>query len=543
MGRGKSKRLAGAQSGAGSGGDKSTRINDVHRKSPSAKGLPNVRSNTTIRRLEMYGKKAIRDQNGKITGGEYMSSVPEAGKVARIQPNRRWFGNTRTIGQKELHQFRQEMSKQVKDTYSVVLKQRKIPMALLNDEDRQKTAQMNLLSIESYDQVFGKKATRKRPKIAETDLSSLISRVEQLNESYDKDKDADAWRDKTNDEKDLVRHKVFEKGQSKRIWGELYKVIDASDVLVQVLDVRDPMGTRSTHVEAYMRKNTPHKHLIFVLNKCDLVPTWVTAKWVQKLSEEYPTMAFHASINNPFGKGALIQLLRQFGALHHERQQVSIGFIGYPNVGKSSIINTLRKKKVCKVAPIPGETKVWQYITLFKRIFLIDCPGVVPYNVTEQDSESEIILKGVVRIENIDDPVPHVEEVVKRVEPRYISQIYGIEKWTDYIDFLSQLAQNRGKLLKGGEFDLINTARIVLHDWQRGRLPWFSLPPGALTREEMSSEITSIADSNSSLTVEINQQLDELSMTHDFESQIAGDFVSEDEIESDVDLEEQIKNE
>jgi len=69
-------------------------------------------------------------------------------------------------------------------------------------------------------------------------------------------------------------------------------------------------------------------------------------------------LAFHASITNPFGKGALIQLLRQFGKLHGDQKQISIGLIGYPNVGKSSIINTLKKKKVCKVAPIPGETKV-----------------------------------------------------------------------------------------------------------------------------------------------------------------------------------------
>ena len=89
------------------------------------------------------------------------------------------------------------------------------------------------------------------------------------------------------------------------------------------------------------------------------------ARWVKILSKEYPTLAFHASITNPFGKGALIQLLRQFGRLHGDQKQISIGLIGYPNVGKSSIINTLKKKKVCKVAPIPGETKV--------PIPLLDC--------------------------------------------------------------------------------------------------------------------------------------------------------------------------
>ena len=67
-----------------------------------------------------------------------------------------------------------------------------------------------------------------------------------------------------------------------------------------------------------------------------------------------------------------------------DKRQISVGVIGYPNCGKSSVINSLMGKKCCKVAPIPGETKVWQYITLMKRIFLIDCPGVV-YNVGDDE--------------------------------------------------------------------------------------------------------------------------------------------------------------
>ena len=134
--------------------------------------------------------------------------------------------------------------------------------------------------------------------------------------------------DETNIEKEAPRHSIFEKGQSKRIWGELYKVIDSSDVLIQVLDARDPMGTRSARLENYLAKNAPHKHLIFVLNKCDLVPTWVSSRWVRVLSETRPTLAFHASITNSFGKAALIQLLRQFGSLHKDRQQISVGFVG-----------------------------------------------------------------------------------------------------------------------------------------------------------------------------------------------------------------------
>ena len=76
------------------------------------------------------------------------------------------------------------------------------------------------------------------------------------------------------------------------------------------------------------------------------VPSWVTKRWLHYLSREFPTLAFHASLTNPFGKGALLSLLRQLARLRSDKQAVSVGFVGYPNVGKSSVINTLRTKKV-----------------------------------------------------------------------------------------------------------------------------------------------------------------------------------------------------
>lgn len=72
----------------------------------------------------------------------------------------------------------------------------------------------------------------------------------------------------------------------------------------------------------------------------------MTKRWLSFLSKEYPTLAFHASVTNPFGKGSLLGLLRQLNRLHSDKKFISVGFIGYPNVGKSSVINTLRTKKV-----------------------------------------------------------------------------------------------------------------------------------------------------------------------------------------------------
>lgn len=85
---------------------------------------------------------------------------------------------------------------------------------------------------------------------------------------------------------------------------------------------------------------------------------FIKARYIQHLTPRYPTIAFHASPNHSFGKGSLIQLLRQFSQLHSDKKQISVGFVGYPNVGKSSVINTLKSGKVCTVAPVPGETKV-----------------------------------------------------------------------------------------------------------------------------------------------------------------------------------------
>jgi nuclear GTP-binding protein len=253
-------------------------------------------------------------------------------------------------------------------------------------------------------------------------------------------------------------------------------VIDSSDVIIQVLDARDPNGTRCPHLEKHLSTERKTKQLIFILNKCDLVPPWVTARWVRDLSKIKPTLAFHSSITNPFGKGSLIQLLRQFSELHKDKKQISVGFVGYPNVGKSSIINTLRAKKVCRVAPLPGETKVWQYITLYKRIFLIDCPGVV---YPSGDTETEIVLKGVVRVQNIEDATEHIPTVLQRVRADFLIRAYGITNWEDSTDFLNQYAKKTGKLLKGGEGDVNTCAKMILQDWQRGKIPYFVPPPSS----------------------------------------------------------------
>ncbi|KIN02330.1 hypothetical protein OIDMADRAFT_41442 [Oidiodendron maius Zn] len=436
------------------------------------------------------GGKEVHNAAGKITQAAAFQSreLPKA----RIEPNRKWFTNSRVISQEALSSFREAMAERASDPYSVLLKSNKLPMTLIRDgqgKDGIKQHQAKMaVEASPFGDIFGPKAQRKRVKLG---VSSLVDLAEDSVKSHDN------YLDRLEEQKLLsgnsgseqvgeaaaadegyitsAREAIFSKGQSKRIWNELYKVIDSSDVVIHVLDARDPLGTRCRSVEKYIKEEAPHKHLIFVLNKCDLVPTKVAAAWVRYLSKDYPTLAFHASITNSFGKGSLIQLLRQFSSLHSDRKQISVGFIGYPNTGKSSIINTLRKKKVCTVAPIPGETKIWQYITLMKRIYLIDCPGVVPPN--NSDTPQDILLRGVVRVENVENPEQYIPAVLAKTKPQHMERTYQIKGHKDHIEFLELLARKGGRLLHGGEPDVDGVAKMVLNDFLRGKIPWFTPPP------------------------------------------------------------------
>ena len=489
-----------------------------------------MRSAETINRLKMYNGKAVRNKGGKIIGGAFMMKDRAGdreitGETGRIAPDRRWFGNTRVVDPKQLDTFRQEMTEKVADPYSVVLKRKKLPMGLLREAtESEAPPNQAFLEQEPFEHAFGSKSRRKKVKldqlfmartaeqkkdapkqkggraevVAQSDqvdeadaYSKLLNVAQKSHETYEsintregivpwgRDSNLEATEGENVDWRHEKKDDLFLKGQSKRIWGEFFKVVDCSDVVLHVIDARNVPGTRCTMIERHIRDNASHKHLVFVLNKIDLVPNWVAKRWMGELAKDRPTIAFHSSMTHAFGKGALISLLRQFGKLHEEKKQISVGVIGYPNVGKSSVINTLISKKSCKVAPVPGETKIWQYITLFKRISLIDCPGVVVD--TAGDSETDSVLKGVVRAERLETPEDFIQAVTERVKREHIAAQYKLSKeqakWETPIELLETIATRSGRLLKGGEPCIRSAAIMMINDFQRGRLPHYVAPP------------------------------------------------------------------
>ena len=162
-------------------------------------------------------------------------------------------------------------------------------------------------------------------------------------------------------------------------------MVEASDVLLEVLDARDPMGYRVKGLEQSLLEMG--KKVVIVLNKADLVPKSVVEGWIKVIQREYPCLAFKAqgssyakNIDNEtmLASGEdVIQLLKNYSRSKDIKTTITVGVIGYPNVGKSSLINALKRSKVCKVGATPGVTTTGQEVHLDKNIRLIDCPGVV----------------------------------------------------------------------------------------------------------------------------------------------------------------------
>ncbi|KAL2993510.1 hypothetical protein AAZX31_10G115900 [Glycine max] len=280
---------------------------------------------------------------------------------------------------------------------------------------------------------------------------------------------------------------------------DLVKVIEASDVLLEVLDARDPLGTRCVDIEKMVMKSGPDKRLVLLLNKIDLVPKEALEKWLKYLREELPTVAFKCStqqqrsnLSDCLGADTLIKLLKNYSRSHEViKKSITVGLIGLPNVGKSSLINSLKRSHVVNVGSTPGLTRSMQEVHLDKNVKLLDCPGVVMPK--SQENDASVVLKNCKRIEKLDNPINPVKEILKLCPPEQLVTHYkiGSFKLGDVDDFLLKVGTVRGKLKKGGIVDINAAARIVLHDWNEGKIIYYTMPPNRDQGEPSEANIVS----------------------------------------------------
>jgi nuclear GTP-binding protein len=284
------------------------------------------------------------------------------------------------------------------------------------------------------------------------------------------------------------------------------QVVAASDVVLEVLDARDPIGSRVHQLENLVLDEMAAKKIVLVLNKADLVPPEVRTGWLKYLRRQLPCLLFksstqeqrshlgqttseaalNASTSECYGAESLMQLLKNYSRnVGGSKTRITVGVVGYPNVGKSSLINSLKRARVCKTGAQPGVTTSLQQVHLDSNIVLIDSPGVVFSTHSDQDS---MILQNCVRIEQLDDPVRAVEAIYGQVSPSVVMSALDLtETPTSAEDLLRILAQRRGKVLKGGLLDIPSAARAVLMDWNKGKIPFYRPVPETLEDDSKDS--------------------------------------------------------
>ncbi|KAG2155249.1 P-loop containing nucleoside triphosphate hydrolase protein [Suillus bovinus] len=304
---------------------------------------------------------------------------------------------------------------------------------------------------------------------AEPTLSSLAALASEAQEAVDQDAASYACSSQKTKEQ-IRRHYVR----------MLHKVIDESDIVILVLDARDPEGCRSRLVEEEVRRRESEgKKLVFVLNKIDLVSKENAQQWLRYFRHSTPTLPFRSASSNQrsnLSSTTAPGLMRLLKAFKPSSQSITVGVVGFPNVGKSSLINSLKRSKACAVAAQPGHTKDLQSVQLERGIKIIDSPGVV-FDEDDSSQKGSILLRNVVKVEDMEDPIAVVEEILARTEHETLQKLYNLLQFSNTLEFLTMVALNSGRLLKGGTPDLLSAARHVLMDWNHQKIPYFSVPP------------------------------------------------------------------
>ncbi|KAL7676994.1 hypothetical protein ACOME3_003243 [Neoechinorhynchus agilis] len=186
------------------------------------------------------------------------------------------------------------------------------------------------------------------------------------------------------------------------IWRQLWRLVERSDVIFQIVDARNPIFFRCADLEAYVQEMSQRmsskKKCVLLLNKADLLTNERLSQWIQYFADKVDVLFYSATETDLhddriLSSSLLIKWMTEQGG----NEKVVIGFVGYPNVGKSSTINSLFQKKKVAISATPGKTKYLQTLILNETVELCDCPGLVFPSFSS--CKAEFVINGVLSVD------------------------------------------------------------------------------------------------------------------------------------------------
>jgi len=227
-----------------------------------------------------------------------------------------------------------------------------------------------------------------------------------------------------------------------------------AEIIIEVIDARMIEETRNEEIEKKIRAKG--KILLYGVTKCDLVDVSKLKKRLQSLKP-----AVFISGKEKLGTTILKKKILELS----KGESVVVGVVGYPNVGKSSLINALAGRGAARTSSESGFTKGMQKIKVDNKIMVLDTPGVYPHMEKDEIKHGRI---GAIGYSKVKDPESVALNLIEEM-PEKVKKYYGVEG-EDAEEILEAVAFRLKRLQKGGEPDLEAASRSILKDWQTGRM-------------------------------------------------------------------------
>lgn len=212
-----------------------------------------------------------------------------------------------------------------------------------------------------------------------------------------------------------------------------------------------------------------------------------------------------------------MSLLANYSRNKDMKTSIRVGVVGIPNVGKSSLINSLKRRRACQVGANPGITRTMQEVEIDSNIKIIDSPGIIFQRPKDQSEHEFFALKNAQHINTVQDPFSLARKIIGRATTNYFTRLYDITEYKSPEEFLAKKAIQMGKLIRGGVPDVRSAARSVIHDWNTGKIKYCTQPPvddsndihlsaSIVTSDQKEFQIDNLDELEQNFMKELNEQ-------------------------------------